>query len=196
MATVGAAKRHPTSPHAGPTARFLCDHGPSGSRRLSQPPMWSLPEAEDLAADVRRLFDDLDRTSQGAPAGTSLHAPALDVIETPSAIEVVVDLPGVAQGDIRVVFKRSALIVAGEKRPPVDACGDAAEFHLVERNFGRFARVVRFDHAINAARARASLSVGHPPRHRPPHGRTPWPRNRHPDRHPDDLIAHATAVRR
>ena len=84
--------------------------------------MWSLPEAEDLAADVRRLFDDLDRAGGGARASSSLHAPALDVFETPSTVEVVVDLPGVALPDIRVVIKHGALIVAGEKHPAAETC--------------------------------------------------------------------------
>jgi HSP20 family protein len=122
--------------------------------------MWSLPEAEDLAADVRRLFDELDRAGGGAHAGTSLHAPALDVFETPSTVEVVLDVPGVALADIRVVIKHGALIVAGEKHPSAETCQDGSDFHLVERNFGRFARVVRFDHAVHAARARASLASG------------------------------------
>jgi HSP20 family protein len=82
------------------------------------------------------------------------------VVETPSSVEVVVDLPGVALADIRVVFKRGALIVAGEKHPPAEACQDGTDFHLVERSFGRFARVVRFDHPVNGALATASLGSG------------------------------------
>ena len=106
------------------------------------------------------MFDDLDQTGRGAHPGTSIHAPALDVIETPAAIEIVVDLPGVLAEDLRVVIKQGALIVAGGKHPPAEACQDGADFHLVERSFGRFARVVRFDHAVNAARAAASLTAG------------------------------------
>jgi HSP20 family protein len=122
--------------------------------------MWSLPEADDLAADVRRLLDDLDREGRGTHPGTTLHAPALDVFETPTSVEIVVDLPGVAAPDIRVIIKHGALLLAGEKHPPAEGCQEGADFHLVERSFGRFARVVRFDHAVNAARARATLGAG------------------------------------
>jgi HSP20 family protein len=121
--------------------------------------MW-LPEANDLAADVHRAFDDLERTGRGGAAGTSIHAPDLDVVETPVSIDIVVDVPGVDPGALRLVFKQGALIIVGEKHAPAAAGADGSAFHLVERSFGRFARVVRFDQAIDAARAHATYRAG------------------------------------
>jgi HSP20 family protein len=88
-----------------------------------------------------------------------LHAPPLDVIETAEAIDVVVDLPGVDASEIRLVFKENTLLLAGEKHPP-GGVRDGAAFHLVERNFGRFARVVRLERAVDTAKARATLRAG------------------------------------
>ena len=123
--------------------------------------MWSFPDAEDLAADVRRLFDELDRAGHhGQTSAPSLYAPPLDVVETAEAVDIAVDLPGVSVGDIRLVFKQGTLLLAGEKPPPEGLCHDGPAFHLVERSFGRFARVIRIERAVDAALARATLRDG------------------------------------
>lgn len=123
--------------------------------------MSSFPDTEDLAADIGRLFDELDRRAgREVPHSGAVYTPALDVLETPAALEVFVDLPGVDPKALRVVVKHGALLVAGEKVPPDGSCRDGAAFHLVERSFGRFARVVRFETAFDARRTRASLVDG------------------------------------
>jgi HSP20 family protein len=123
--------------------------------------MLSFPEVNELTAEVRRVFEELDRrhgpTAHGA---SSLYAPALDVVETTSSIEIFVDLPGVPADAVRVFSKDGALVIAGEKLA-TEPCGPAGSaFHLVERGFGRFARVVRFSVATDAAAARAALRAG------------------------------------
>lgn len=115
-------------------------------------------ERRDLGDDLRHLFDLLDGEIQadGAPGEC---APPLDVMESPSAIELVMDLPGVASTQVHVVFARSTVLIAGTKKP--SACSHAdATFHLAERAFGRFARAVRITGAVDAGRARATLSAG------------------------------------
>jgi HSP20 family protein len=83
----------------------------------------------------------------------------MDVFETATAVEVIADLAGVPADRIRIVFSEGVLVIAGQKLP--GACGhrDAA-FHLAERAFGRFARIVRLSGAIDAGRARATLNAG------------------------------------
>jgi HSP20 family protein len=123
--------------------------------------MLSFPEVNELSDEVRRVFEELDRLhAAGGHVVSSIHSPALDVVETDATIEVVVDVPGVDPSALRVLFKHSTLVVAGEKlaTEPVGAEGSA--FHLVERGFGRFARVVRLNVAIDAARATAALQNG------------------------------------
>src|SRR5512136_1532032 len=98
-------------------------------------------EVGDLADDIARLFEDLERNVRGpqtAPTGTC--TPTLDVIETDTAVEIVVDLPGVRAPDVRVLIKSGVVLIVGEKVSPGPARGADASFHLVERGFGRFAR--------------------------------------------------------
>jgi HSP20 family protein len=127
----------------------------------SMPQFSLLPSTEsaDLADDIRELFEDLSRTldrSQRAYSG-ECH-PSLDVLETDSAVEVVVDVSGIPAGALRVLFRAGVLIVAGEKAPA--PTGANQTFHLVEREFGRFARAVRLNGAYDVQRGRASLRDG------------------------------------
>jgi HSP20 family protein len=116
-------------------------------------------EAPDIADDVRALFEEISATlrrDQRAYSGEC--QPTLDVIETDQAAEIVVDLCGVPKEAIRVLFRAGVVIVAGEKAPP--AAEENPAFHLVEREFGRFARAVRLNGAFDIALSRASLQDG------------------------------------
>ncbi len=116
-------------------------------------------ESRELAEEVGRLFDDIAH-SMGHRIAAGETTPAVDVLETESAVEIDIDLPGVEARELRVLIKNGVVIVAGEKLPP-DA-NERAEgtFHLVERGFGRFARAVRLTGAFDAGRARATLAGG------------------------------------
>ncbi len=113
----------------------------------------------DLADDVRRLFAELEADpSRGSVSGDC--APALDVLETDETVEISMDLPGVPASSVRVLVKGGVLVIAGEKvRPPADLRG-VTGFHLVERDFGRFARAVRLEGACDATGIRATLRQG------------------------------------
>jgi HSP20 family protein len=116
-------------------------------------------EARELTEDVRELFEDLDAS---LPPELRVYSgechPTLDVIETDEAVEVVVEVSGIPPSALRVLFRAGGLLVAGEKAPPRTA--DDQTFHLVEREFGRFARAVRLTGAFNIPQARASVQDG------------------------------------
>ena len=126
---------------------------------MSHLPFIPSGETRELAEDIRELFDDLAATlhhEQRAYSG-ECH-PSLDVLETEHAIEVVADVCGVPAGALRVAFRAGVLIIAGEKAPGTAVPGQT--FHLVEREFGRFARAVRLNGAFDVARARAAVRDG------------------------------------
>jgi HSP20 family protein len=83
----------------------------------------------------------------------------MDIIETDDAIEVLLDLPGVAVADVEIVFASNVLLIAGRKLPaPCEDGGPA--FHMAERAFGRFGRAITVDGAFDPARATATLRDG------------------------------------
>ena len=116
-------------------------------------------ETRDLTGDLRELFAELDAT---LPPEHRVYSgechPALDVLETQSAIEVIVDVAGVSAQAIRILFRGDTLVIAGEKAPGPGT--PQPTFHLVEREFGRFARAVRLTGAFDVSRASASLTSG------------------------------------
>ena len=116
-------------------------------------------ETSELAEDVRELFEELAASlpPDRRAASGECH-PTLDVLETDQTVEVIVDVSGVSPDAIRVLFRSGVLVVAGEKAP-VPAAGPRT-FHLVEREFGRFARAVRVTGAFDVAASRATLQDG------------------------------------
>jgi len=116
-------------------------------------------ESAELSEDIRELFDDLTRSLGSDPSAYPGQCrPLIDVVETDTAVELVVDTCGVPARALRILFRNGVLIVAGEKAPT--ATVPEAAYHLVERDFGRFARAVRLTGAFDVGRARATLQSG------------------------------------
>jgi HSP20 family protein len=115
-------------------------------------------ERREMGDELRRLFDLLDGEWQ-AKGGTGECNPPVDVVESPAAVDIVVDLPGVPRDAVQIVFARGTVLIAGTKVARGCAHKDAA-FHLAERAFGRFARVVRIGGAVDAGAARATMTSG------------------------------------
>jgi HSP20 family protein len=116
-------------------------------------------EARELSDDVRELFEDLAANlPHDLRAFSGECHPTLDVLETDEAVEVVVEVSGIPPDALRVLFRAGVLLIAGEKAPPRTT--DEQTFHLVEREFGRFARAVRLNGAFNIPGARAAVEDG------------------------------------
>jgi HSP20 family protein len=116
-------------------------------------------ESAELADDIRELFQDLATTLRHDLRAYSGEChPSLDVLETEAAMEVIVDVAGVPMEALRVLIREGVLLIAGEKAPP-SSKGEQT-FHLVEREFGRFARAVRLTGAFDIAKSRATLAGG------------------------------------
>jgi HSP20 family protein len=116
-------------------------------------------ESRDLADDIQELFAELAATLKHEHrAFTGECHPPIDVRETERTLEVVVDVPGIPPQALRVMFRSDVLLVAGEKAPP--PATDEQTYHLVEREFGRFARAVRVSGAFDIEHASATVEHG------------------------------------
>ena len=132
----------------------LCDHQPMRSRIHTT----AFPsEIAEFAPDVRQIFVELGRAF-GSESLAGECSPPVDVYETDDTLEIRVDLPGVEPAAVRVMGKGDSVLIAGEKA--ARRSRRESSFHLVERGYGRFARVVRLGRACDTSRARATLVQG------------------------------------
>ncbi len=126
---------------------------------MAQVPFLTIDDSHELADDVRALFDDLAGSLQHEQRAYSGEChPVLDVYETDESIELIVDVSGVPPEAIRVLFRDGVVLIAGEKAPA--RTSEDQTFHLVEREFGRFARAVRVGGSFAVTQASATLSDG------------------------------------
>src|SRR5262245_65133047 len=127
--------------------------------RVAQFPFVPRGDLRELGDDIRELFADLEAH---LPAEQRVFAgechPVLDVLETAAGVEIILDVTGVPTEAIRVLFRNGVVLVAGEKART--SLSDGATYHLVEREFGRFARAVRLNGAFEAGAATAWLEAG------------------------------------
>jgi HSP20 family protein len=111
----------------------------------------------DFSRDVSQLLADIERGHSSEAAGAECRPP-LDVVDTSTSVEVLVDLPGVAGASVRVALRHDALLIVGTKAQATADPG--AKYHVAERSYGRFARAVRLTGAFDGSRARATMSAG------------------------------------
>jgi HSP20 family protein len=125
-----------------------------------RPRIHAIPLSSDLgdfADEVRQVYRELGRAF-GAESLAGECAPPVDVYESDDTVEIAVDLPGVDAASVRLIRKGDSVLIAGEK-PPQRPRGESS-FHLVERGYGRFARVVRVGPACDLSRTKATLAHG------------------------------------
>ncbi len=114
-------------------------------------------EMARIQSEINRIFDNLlDVDASGKDSGTWI--PMVDIHETDDALVVAVELPGVRAEDVVVTTHGGDVILRGEKaRGPVDG---PARFHVAERAYGRFRRIIHLGVPVNTHRAEAVLSDG------------------------------------
>ena len=119
-----------------------------------------LQELLDLQERMNRLFDQtLTRERLDEPA--VLHGtwvPLADVVETPEAYVVEVELPGLCREEVVVQAQGDELVVRGERRPDLSTRPEC--FHRLERRYGPFARGFRFSQDVDAAQIEAAFEDG------------------------------------
>jgi len=115
-----------------------------------------LMEVARIQSEINRLFDNLLDLGRTEEVGSWI--PNVDIVETESELLLKLEVPGVRAGALTLAVHGGNLIVRGEKeRPQVEG---RAEFHLAERAFGPFRRVVHLGVPVNTRHARAVLNNG------------------------------------
>jgi HSP20 family protein len=119
-----------------------------------------LQELLSLQERINRLFEEsLGRGRPGEGSfGSAGWVPLADVYETKETYFVLLELPGVEDGDLEVVAETHSVTIKGERRLAASARPES--FNRMERSYGPFARVFRFEEPIDADHVDAQLSNG------------------------------------
>jgi len=84
--------------------------------------------------------------------------PSVNVAETPEALEVTVDLPGMKPEDFHVDLHHGELWITGEKKEEKEEKGKT--WHRMERRYGEFRRVIPVPENVNREKIMAEYKEG------------------------------------
>lgn len=124
----------------------------------------------DLQNEVDDLFDRFFRSantnllSNGSPSSTAtssanlLYSPPLDLVETPEAYHVRMDLPGMDRDEIKVAFDGGTLRISGAREE--EHASSTGQYHRVERWRGSVFRALNFDRPVEEDRISATFDRG------------------------------------
>ena len=116
-----------------------------------------LPTRRDFFRnDFDQLFDSL---VSGTTSGNGIHYhPTSDVHETAEAYVIRMDLPGVAQKDVKVSILGDTLTIRGERK--LEPVHEKENIHYRERRSGSFERSFTLAAPVRPAAGRASYKDG------------------------------------
>ena len=117
-------------------------------------------ELQRLRDRVGRLFAALEEATEAEnPLASGEFAPPVDLCETPDAICIRVELPGIAADQIKIGLCNNKLRIWGEKkRRP--ARRRIMSYMCSERSYGKFSRLVPLRWTISIPDATAELTNG------------------------------------
>ena len=110
------------------------------------------------------LHRDLDRFVDealgGWGTGENLRQwlPATDVSETPEALTLRLEVPGMTRDQIKIAVENNMLSVRGEKVQ--ETSSENESFHRTERSFGAFERSFTLPTHVDADNVKANLQDG------------------------------------
>ena len=110
--------------------------------------------------EVRRLFQELIYQPWGGQGSseTGNWQPHVDMCETPEAIIVEVELPGVRREDVRIEVEGDFLHITGERRTTAEH--QKRNYYRLERRYGHFTRQLRLPGTVAREKIRAEFDAG------------------------------------
>lgn len=116
--------------------------------------------ASNVFAPIQREFDRLfDQLGTGWTAIAELeHAPRMDVRDTKDGLEITVELPGIAQGDVSISVDENVLTIRGEKKAEKETKQE--HYRVSERTYGAFSRSISLPSNVDVDKISATMADG------------------------------------
>jgi len=110
---------------------------------------------------MRRFTEEMDRMFQGAGhrrEEVALWAPTVEVSERDGKLEIVADLPGLKESDVKVEVTDDGLVIQGERKREHEEKGEG--YYRSERSYGQFYRLIPLPEGANPDQAHAEFRNG------------------------------------
>ncbi|MBZ5596533.1 MAG: Hsp20/alpha crystallin family protein [Acidobacteriia bacterium] len=142
-------------------------HGGSLERRGVYPSPFSLNPAEFFSASpfslMRRFTEEMDRMFEGFGGwrgGTKVTqwSPAIEVNERDGKLEVLAELPGLKESDVKVEVTGEGLVIQGERKREHEEKREG--YYRSERSYGQFYRLIPLPEGANVDQAHAEFHNG------------------------------------
>ncbi len=115
---------------------------------------------DDLFADFFTGFGEDTLWPRGLTAGPRAFTtlPKVDVAETDDEVVVTADLPGMTEKDLNVSLDGDLLTIRGTRKEEKE--DKNRSYHLVERSYGEFHRVLQIPDGVNKDKIKAAFKKG------------------------------------
>ena len=137
-------------------------------RRGANPSLLSLNPSEFFSmspfALMRRFTDEMDRIFEGAGGRRggreelALWSPSVDIREQNGKLEVVADLPGINENDVKVEVTDEGLVIRGERKREDEEKREG--YYRSERRYGQFYRLIPLPENAHLDQAHAEFRNG------------------------------------
>lgn len=108
-----------------------------------------------IQREFNRLFDEMGASWPSLDLDLS---PRLDIRDTPEAVEVTVEVPGIPEKDIKIAVEDDLLTISGEKKSETET--KKGDMRVSERSYGAFSRSITLPRGVDAAKIKASMANG------------------------------------
>ena len=111
-----------------------------------------------LRTEMDRLFDNFLTTRSLPAQDPDTVSPPVDIEETPEAFVLRVDLPGIAQKDVKVSFTGDTLTLRAERKRETES--RTGSLHRKERFYGAFERAFTLTSPVRGDQIKATYRDG------------------------------------
>lgn len=109
-------------------------------------------------SEIDRLFQEALSAGEGGLPRAEWQPP-VDIVETPDAVLVLVELPGLSAADLKVEVRGTLVTLSGTKSTPLPEA-QRIKFQRVERGHGRFSREIQLFWPVNSHQGTARMADG------------------------------------
>ena len=133
---------------------------------MMYPTLWRASRAPALTdwlgsrRHIDRLFDGFFFSPATEGRSQDTWAPVVDIREREDGITVSTELPGLTSDDVKVTVDNGVLSISGEKRREFEEGKEGSNYHLVERQYGRFERSFTLPRSVDADKVTAKFENG------------------------------------